>query len=441
MLIVLRRIVQTFFVILFVSSFILIGGHFIFQLDPALALTTTLASRSWIFLFWPALIIAILTLIIGRFFCGWICPLGSLLDAFHFLTNFIKRQKISKKLKCLKYIFLSILIISAFWGWQWSGYLNPFSILFRSIHFLSTANISFWALVSLASLVGIFLLEFLDQRFWCRYLCPSGALMGCLAQFSWLQHQPKKLCPQCGICSKDCPAFDDDDENFHPSECHLCLECLQKCPKNLTQFSWQKPASPKFDSSRRTFLASLGSGLLVPAAAYALTKKKSSDLPADFIRPPGVKSENDFLNACVRCGACLNICPTRGLQSSWLESGAEGIFSPRLIPRLGYCDYKCNACGQACPTGAIPAFPLQEKQQQILGKAQIDVQRCVGCGTCIHICPVHAIDANELEIIGVSGEKNIRYRPRVKKETCVGCGTCENHCPVEGEAAIRVSKK
>ena len=69
---------------------------------------------------------------------------------------------------------------------------------------------------------------------------------------------------------------------------------------------------------------------------------------------------------CIRCGACVKVCPTNVLQPA-SSMGLEGAWTPVLVPRLGYCDYSCNACGQVCPTGAIPALTLEEKRTRVLG--------------------------------------------------------------------------
>ena len=85
-----------------------------------------------------------------------------------------------------------------------------------------------------------------------------------------------------------------------------------------------------------------------------------------LIRPPGV-IESDLLDKCLRCGECMRSCPTHGLQPAFNQAGLEGLWTPLLIPRLGYCDYSCNACGQLCPVEAIPPLELEQKRQQVIG--------------------------------------------------------------------------
>jgi len=161
--------------------------------------------------------------------------------------------------------------------------------------------------------------------------------------------------------------------------------------------------------------------------------------------PPGAE-ETALLKACIRCGACLRVCPTHGLQPSLFESGWEGVATPILVPRLGPCEYSCNACGQVCPTGAIPFLLLDRKQQQPIGKAYIDRSLCIAwsgrgpCIVCEEMCPLPH-KAIKLEEMAIEKEKGLEIAlqvPVVNHNLCIGCGLCENKCPVQGEAAIRV---
>ena len=127
-------------------------------------------------------------------------------------------------------------------------------------------------------------------------------------------------------------------------------------------------------------------------------------------------------------------------------AGAEGLWTPVLVPRLGYCDYSCHACGEVCPTGAIPRLTLDEKRQTPIGVAYIDKDRCFAwadgyyCVVCEEVCPVpeKAIKLEERTVVNARGDTLTVRGPRVIRELCIGCGICEYQCPVSGEAAIRV---
>ena len=125
------------------------------------------------------------------------------------------------------------------------------------------------------------------------------------------------------------------------------------------------------------------------------------------------------------------------------RKGAENLG----FPRLGYCDFGCNACGQACPTGAIPPLDLDAKRQAIIGHAYVDRSRCIpwvdarNCIVCEEMCPVpeKAIVLEDAEVRNPdTGEMVMVRRPVVIHERCIGCGICENRCPVNGKAAIVV---
>jgi MauM/NapG family ferredoxin protein len=165
------------------------------------------------------------------------------------------------------------------------------------------------------------------------------------------------------------------------------------------------------------------------------------------LRPPGVAGESVFLSTCLRCSECMKICPTSGLQPAWSEAGLTGFWTPVLTPRLGYCDYACNACGQVCPSGAIPSLDLETKQKQTIGIAVIDRDRClpwsqdVPCAVCQEMCPVpkKAIVLTGGRMVpNAQGGENWLTFPVVRAARCIGCGICEYQCPVQGRSAVRV---
>jgi ferredoxin len=192
---------------------------------------------------------------------------------------------------------------------------------------------------------------------------------------------------------------------------------------------WSLSWGYEYDPSRRQILASLATGAVgVGLLNTGLLKSKNPYL----LRPPGAKEEQ-FLTQCVRCGRCIKVCPNSALRPTLFEAGLEGIWTPMLVPRLGYCDYSCNACGQVCPSEAIPPLPLGEKRKAVIGTAQVDRDRCISCMICPDMCPVGAI-----EVVEVEREGMMVMLPQVVPELCTGCGICEYVCPVEGVAAIRV---
>ena len=127
-------------------------------------------------------------------------------------------------------------------------------------------------------------------------------------------------------------------------------------------------------------------------------------------------------------------------------AGWGGVWTPVLVARLGHCDYNCTACGQACPTNAIPALALETKRETVMGQAYIDENRCIPwadgrtCIVCEEMCPLpeKAIQLEDVVVTTAEGQETPVRRPHVLRERCIGCGICENRCPLPGDAAIRV---
>jgi Pyruvate/2-oxoacid:ferredoxin oxidoreductase delta subunit len=137
----------------------------------------------------------------------------------------------------------------------------------------------------------------------------------------------------------------------------------------------------------------------------------------------------------------MKVCPTNGLQPVTMESGLAGIWTPQLVPEIGYCEYNCNLCGTVCPTGAIRHLPIEKKKKMRLGLARVQRNICIAwaekkqCIVCEEHCPVpNKAIALEKEIVN---GKTI-YKPEVEDERCIGCGICQNKCPVRPFRAIRV---
>jgi ferredoxin len=296
--------------------------------------------------------------------------------------------------------------------------------------------------------LGVVVLNLAAERFWCRYLCPLGALLGLLSKVALVQRQIDPRCTECGACASVCPTGTVRPEQAYasdPGECTVCLGCLSACPVDAIGFPARisPPSWNTYDPDRRRLLTSLG-------AAIAGIGLLQSNLFANrdhshLIRPPGVR-EGNLLDKCIRCGECIRACPTSAIQPAVAEAGLEGLWTPVLIHRAGYCDYSCNRCGQVCPVQAIPPLNLEQKRQQVIGQAYIDENRCIAwadhqdCIVCEEMCPVpdKAIVLEQAEVPTGDGKLATVQQPYVIRERCIGCGICEYKCPVNGEAAIRV---
>jgi len=491
----LRRVVQYVSLLLFLYLFLgtvqwvtpFLPVDLFFRLDLLAALSSTVAGRGFPPKFVLAGSILVLTLVVGRAWCGWLCPLGTILDLVRFRRARADRLNLSSRWRSVKYFVLFMILFGALLTNQTAMILDPIVILTRglAIVVMPVLNLvvtlvertlypfplfrgvldtvdgllrgtvlpsrqAFFQSNLLIALVfvGVLGLNWVTERFWCRYLCPLGGLLALISKMSWLRRVVGPGCNRCRSCARDCTMGTVDparDFASDPGECILCLSCLAACPQRVTSFQghWGLGEWREYDPSRRQVLTALG----VSIAGVALMRTEPAaqrDSPY-LIRPPGAQ-EVDFLAKCIRCGKCMKVCPTSGLQPSLLEGGLEAFWTPVLVPRLGYCDYTCNQCGQVCPTGAIPPLDLERKRRVVIGHAYIDRSRCIpwvdnrNCIVCEEVCPVpqKAIKLEEVEAEDEWGEPIVLLRPWVRHDLCIGCGICEFQCPLGGQAAIRV---
>ncbi len=494
-----RRIGQSLFFLLFLFLFIKTdyagfdeltwAVNLLFRIDPFLALAAMLAAKTVIVLMLPALITLGLTLVFGRFFCGWVCPLGTLIDASRRLCGTIgitpepgQRQ--------WKYYLLFFLLAAACFGLPLAGYLDPFSLLVRGLTFAvhpaldhATTTLFTWtyqqapewvnaltepvyallkkyllpfgakvyalSVFSLLLLLVVLALSWVESRFFCRKVCPLGALLALVARFSLLRLTGGSTdCGPCRQCRTVCPmAAIGEDRDIVTAECILCLDCLTQCPRSRFVYSLRSgdAGAQPFDLSRRALVTSLAVGALAPLALPSRPLARHAE--PRLVRPPGALAEEEFLGQCVRCGECMKVCIGNALHATWLDAGLEGLFTPRLVSRIGYCEYNCTLCGQVCPTGAIRKLGKSEKQAVVIGRAYFDKNRClpyadgVPCIVCEEHCPTpdKAIKFREVEVENSKRERVRVRQPYVVDSLCIGCGICENRCPLSGEAAVLVT--
>jgi polyferredoxin len=493
----LRRSVQVAAFLLFLACLIALRqreipaelSNLFMRLDPLAMLAAMLSSRALIESAWLALFVIALTLVFGRAWCGWLCPLGTLFDVFP-KRNIRKGQPgIPERWRVIKHILLIALLGSAICGSLWLLWLDPIALLTRAMaegiwpamdHAITAvedaaygipalqpavdsldaalrpAILSDWPIYSSAGILStltlfiLLALNWIAPRFWCRYLCPLGAGLGLLAKVAVFRREVETTaCTDCAACARVCPTGTiqpEKNDASDPAECTMCMNCVSACPRGGQHFSSHLSAASwnKYDPGRRDFLA--GAGLAV--ASVALLRADASsyrELPL-AIQPPGGR-DNGLLAKCLRCGDCVRACPTGAIHPAVLEMGPEGVGTPVLIPRLGFCRFDCNACGQICPSGAIPPLPVAQKQTTPIGRAFIEKDRClawgdhISCIICQEMCPVpeKAIYLEQLTFATENGSTASLPCPVVDPARCIGCGTCEYKCPVNGMAAIRVN--
>ena len=492
-LVIVRRIVQSvafglFFYILYSTTYPLKGklpARLIFDIDPLVMIITSVSERVVLGGIALALGFCLCAFILGRFFCGWLCPLGAMFDFFRWFHP-RRRQGagvLPRRLYGTKFFLLAGLFLLALWGLQTAWFFDPLVIAarFLSLNVIPTitqaVNRLFIFIIQTFGLYGDFydfyrglkesflgvhvyyfshslvvliftaFLVFccvVVARFWCRLLCPLGAGYGLLAQGTLLARKVNAACNSCGLCARRCRmgAIAKNGVATDKRECILCMDCVYDCPQKAVRFTFRRDAPSTSQDmsgpgvSRRQFLFLFLVGLF---SLGAKNREGASRVERRVIRPPAALEEGEFLDRCIRCGNCMKVCITNGLQPCLFETGFEGIWTPQLVPEIGYCEYHCTLCGHVCPTGAIKPLTQKEKAQTKIGLAVIDQTICLPwaqgkeCIVCEEHCPIStkAIKLGRDQATGLA-------RPYVDKDLCVGCGICQTKCPVRPVRAIRV---
>ncbi|MBF0127275.1 MAG: 4Fe-4S binding protein [Magnetococcales bacterium] len=470
----LRRVYAIFFfllfvVLLFLTDFSRLQGYEVglfLELDPLTALSGLLTSHTLYKGLALSLIILLPTLFLGRFFCSWICPLGSL---HQFVSHFFNRSRPGEEYEKnryrpiyrIKYYLLVVLIPLSGFGVLQIGLLDPIGLIYRS--FIISIQPVFDPMVYHGGVLvgGLLILVVLANRFitrfWCRTLCPLGALLGFFSQWSLLRiRRDVDKCNHCNHCLYACQGAADPHGEVRHAECLVCMNCIERCGQGALHYGLagaRSSVGQPLDVQRCRLAESVAVGLLsLPILKGSLSART---VPAgEVIRPPGSLPEVDFLARCIKCGLCMGVCPTNVLQPALLEAGFEGLWTPMLLNTIGYCEHHCVLCGQVCPTAAIRPISVQEKvgvkpfaQPIRIGTAFFDRGRClpwamdVPCIVCEEMCPTSpkAIWYESVEVVGRDKSRKSLKRPFVQADLCIGCGICENKCPVTDLAAIRVS--
>jgi len=466
-----RRISQIFFFCLFVWFCIVatfgrewwqLRGwpvNLFLQLDPLVAIGTLLSTHTiYRGLIW-ALLTIIMTIILGRVFCGWVCPFGAMHQFIGWLGGRRRtlKQRIAsnkyRKAAFIKYLFLIAFLVAAAIPLKeetilLTGILDPIPLIHRSFNVIVIPIADrFTNLLSVTPrvyegsfLVGAFFLaalfmNLLIPRFYCRFICPTGALLGLIGKYSvWRIGRAEAKCSNCMQCERACEGACSPSEEIRINECVLCFNCYHHCKDGSIKYQVHESKSGELsnpDLTRRGLIVSSLSGLL--AVQFFPLSTSTAEGNVGIIRPPGSLPESEFLNRCIRCGQCMRICPTNIVVPSGIFSGLENLWTPVLNFTDGTsgCQLNCTACGHVCPTSAIRPITISEKMGTDefsdkgpirIGSAYIDRSRCLPwamnrpCIVCQENCPVtpkaiyvterfETVREGERQIISVRGNE------------------------------------
>lgn len=431
------------------------------------------------------IVVMILTLLFGRVYCSWLCPLGYFQDVMIRVRMRFQRKKFrfryAPAVPWLRYAVLAIVVAAVLSGVMLPlAFTDPFSIygriMVQLIHpvlagtnnllsgWLGSADI-YWLrprtvpgfglapfLSGLILTVVVLVVSLRFGRLWCNTLCPAGTLLGLLSRGSlWRITLDHSRCTSCGLCAMACKAqcIDAKARTVDFDRCVGCMNCLSSCNQGGVQFSRVKPKGTELqfvaeNESRRTALKSV---VLVAVAAMASKAKAAADVfslrkavkpnnRSHFSSPPGSLGIDRFNSICTACNLCVSACPTRVLRPSVTEYGLKGFLQPYMDFRSNFCNFECTRCGEVCPTGAIKPLKPEEKKRVQTGVARFVKENCVvytdetSCGACSEHCPTKAVHMVEY--------KPGLLIPEVTDEICVGCGACEYACPTLPNRAIFV---
>ncbi|MBW9221768.1 4Fe-4S binding protein [Methanothermococcus sp. SCGC AD-155-C09] len=222
-----RKIVQLLFFIYFVFlsglCFCILGIIERFILIKGFYLTSTL-------------MVLLLAIILGRVFCGWMCPFGFILDITYKLRMKVSKlkfpptvsEKIHSKLIYLKYI---ILILFLYVTYSLSTYA------FCKVCPIGTLTNFHGTVISIILLIFFIVMGFLYPMFFCRYFCPIGALLGIFSISPLFKVKlNNEKCLNCKLCNKKCPVQIELTKNIPQHECIRCFECKSACNKEAVKF-------------------------------------------------------------------------------------------------------------------------------------------------------------------------------------------------------------
>ncbi|NLG12651.1 MAG: 4Fe-4S binding protein [Lentisphaerae bacterium] len=362
--------------------------------------------------------IVVATLLLGRVYCSVLCPLGLLQDFIHWASR-RKSQKLFR-LGWLRGLVFGFVFGLSLFGWA-LGFrlLEPYSSLGRVLALTSLPGV--------AMVLVVLGLSLWRQRLFCNSLCPVGTFLGWISGLSPLKLRISESCVGCGKCAKVCNAgcIDVEGKRIDNGRCVRCLNCISSCPTRAIAWGLKPKQAPMSVPNRRDFLMQCGFSILGLCIGGALSgavgrlAHSLAEVSKEFVLPPGAGDADRLARLCTACGLCVANCPTNVIV---LKTG--GL--PHLDFAHGNCQFDCNRCSSICPTGALKPLDLATKHRTRIGQVVFNAKVCKvfseeePCGKCAEACKIEAVVL-----------RKTTGAPRFKRDQCIGCGSCVNICPTK----------
>ena len=355
------------------------------------------------------------TLLLGRFFCEAICPLGIVQSVVNWVCHpkthvrrVCTRLPETKAQRIVRWSIVAVCVALAVCGCMGPvTMIVPISVFGKAVA-LWAPGVAVFAVVVVLAAIG-------DGRWWCNWICPFGTIYNLIAKVTPCRNKVGKGCGKCRRC------FQSGEAESFP---------LQNKESSSSSRSGKDSASP-LDMTRRESLK----GVALLAVADKLTDGGFAEVSLPGVPdrgvpvlPPGAGDIRSFYAKCTSCQLCVVNCPGKCLVQS---TGLKTFGQPVMDFRRGYCLGSCVKCGEICPELAIRKLQVVQRPNVHVGEAVWVKDRCVRttegdtCTACVRKCPVQAIHL-------------VQGFPVVDRQKCIGCGACEHVCPARPLPAIYV---
>lgn len=230
-------------------------------------------------------VVVVITLLAGGIFCGWLCPLGAIQDWIYALRkkiwkkNIVIPVKVDKYLRSLKYLLLLLIL-----------YMSTAKLMLWFKEFDPYRNFFHWGVETEFTFVAvgfIIITTILIERFWCRYLCPLGAIIQPLSKLGLIKVKKTDKCTSCNLCMKNCGMGLADIGDLG---CNNCLECVNDCPTAAKAIEIKIGSKGKGYSKKLLPLVGIAMGVFLVIGSMGVGAWDSVAAPSNAALPAGSAS-------------------------------------------------------------------------------------------------------------------------------------------------------